>query len=247
MIWGTLRPVTERTEYYDLESGALLRWYQSNYTYQIVPEKGCVAIITSMNHEGETYQDGQLCCEFGDEEYQERTCLQDGYSRRTCGRCGAVEYMWHEEGRHWMDISTSIPTTSGNWVQYTMCTMCGICVTDGNSPYPLNVTRSYDESIKYRNPEGSTAEGIDATVSFKVYAMDMYSGAIVDDKDTYEIFTFTLDSVTVTDDGRGTLSFSTDAVRAALENETLNEDYQYYVCLVIEAEGQGPIYIQIQY
>ncbi len=247
MIWGEIRPVTERSENYDLVSGALLRWYQSNYTYQIVPEKACVAVITSTNHEGETNQYGQPCCEFGDEEYQERTCLQDGYSRRTCKRCGAVEYNWYEEGRHQFDISTSMPTLNGGWVYYSSCWNCGICVTDGMSPYPLNVSGSYDGTIRYRNSEASTATGIDATVSFKVYAVDMYSGAIVDDKDTHEIYTFTLEGITVTDDGQGTLTFSPEDVRTALENKTLNEEYQYYVCLVIEADGQSPIYIQIQY
>jgi len=246
LIWGEIRPATERSEYYDLESGALLRWYQSNYTYEIVPEKACVATITSTNHEGKTNQYGQPCCEFGDDEYQERTCLQDGYSRRTCTRCGCVEYNWYEEARHQFDMSISMQTANGNWVSYYSCSRCGICVKDGSSPYPLNVMNMYDGGIMYRNPEGSTATGIDATVSFKVYATDMY-GTVVDDPDTWELYTFTLEGIDLTDDGAGTLSFSYDDVRAALENETLNQEYQYYVCLVIEADGQSPIYVPIQY
>lgn len=249
MIWDMVRPTTARTEYYDLESGALLRWNQTNYTYESDSEIGCLATSTYMNHTGEGgYSGEERCCEFGEEEYQMRTCMQDGYSRRTCTRCGYVEYMWYEEAGHSFSYEYTYKE-GGEYINYCRCGHCGIITRDEYANRPLEVMRQYESSdcitLKYRNPEGSEATGIDATLSFVVYQINEWN-ELVTDKDTMEIITITLSGIDVTDDGEGTLSFAYDDVMNALNDAISDEEAIYAVCFVIEADGQDNIYIQVQ-
>ena len=249
VIWDTLRPMIERTEYYDLESGVLLRWYQTNYTYEILPQKGCIAKSTYINHSGEGgYSNSTICCEFGEEEYQMKTCTQDGYTRRTCMHCGYVEYLWYEEAGHYFSYEYTYKE-GGEYIPYQRCTMCGVIVRDEYASRPLDVmcwnSGGDAMTVNYQNPEGSTSVGIDASVSFVAYAINEWNELVVD-KDTFEIITLTLSGIDISDDGNGTLSFAISDVMDALGDAMENQELQYAVCVLIEADGQAPIYIHIR-
>ena len=97
-------------------------------------------------------------------------------------------------------------------------------------------------TVYYRNPEGSTATGVDATYTFAVYATDMWGRLVVDESNVPVVFA--IPDATVMDDGEGTLSFSILEARSALDYLDQSE-YMYTVCFVITTADQQSMYIPI--
>ncbi len=249
LIGGEIRPTIDRSEYYDLQTGEIVRWYQTVYTYEFGQEKGCTVIQIFTNHQGSYSRNESLICTFDGTEYQYKTCLQDGYEKQTCTVCGREEYLYFEEAYgHYYGSSWWIDTTADNYqLAYYRCDICGACSKDSAMYANVDVMAEGEQdgtfTVQYRNRTNTSASTMDATCSFVVYTMDAQGYLVVNEE--YIPITQTLTGITVIDDGAGRLSFSTESVQLALAGIERVDSYSYTVCLIVTDTAGNVTYLPI--
>lgn len=139
-IDGEIKPILERCEIYeDSTKQNCLSWNESLYQYRTVveTEKGCFKVTTTTVSSSlgnySVFEEMIPCCEFGETEYKEPTCQQEGYERRTCINCGYAEYLFGPQyGEH--DIWSTEP-------EYQERT----CLQDGYNRYHCANCDYYEE------------------------------------------------------------------------------------------------------
>lgn len=101
---GEVKPVLLRNETYeDSTKTVCIAWDETSYQYrtETVPGKACLNItVTTVSNSRGYYcvsEYEEVCCEFGETEFKEPTCKEEGYERRICINCGCIEYSFGPE------------------------------------------------------------------------------------------------------------------------------------------------------